>query len=157
MKLNRSAAPGPVVPTLVYPDVGQAIEWLCETFGFTERFRYGPPDAPAGALLNVGPGGSVFLTTARAGQSPDWGDEAQLSPPTSTEVTHSVGVHVDDVDRHHERVAASGARVLNPPESYPFGERQYTVEDVAGHRWTFTQSVADVVVTDWGGVPGDLS
>ena len=39
---NRSAAPGPVVPVLVYEDVGKAIEWLCETFGFVERFRYGP-------------------------------------------------------------------------------------------------------------------
>lgn len=42
MIVNRSAAPGPVVPTLVYEDVGQAIDWQCETFGFSERFRYGP-------------------------------------------------------------------------------------------------------------------
>ena len=42
MIVNRSAASGSVVPTLVYEDVGQAIGWLCETFGFSARFRYGP-------------------------------------------------------------------------------------------------------------------
>jgi hypothetical protein len=64
---NRSAAPGPVVPTLVYEDVGQAIDWLCETFGFAKR--------------------------------------------------------------------------------------QYTAEDLGSHRWTFTQSVADVAPEEWGGRP----
>jgi uncharacterized glyoxalase superfamily protein PhnB len=30
-----------VIPVLAYPDVGEAVEWLCETFGFTERWRPG--------------------------------------------------------------------------------------------------------------------
>jgi hypothetical protein len=34
---------------------------------------------------------------------------------------------------------------------YPYGERQYTAEDLAGHRWTFTQAIADVAPEDWGG------
>ena len=42
MPVNRSAGRGPVVPVLVYDDVEKAIEWLCETFGFVERFRYRP-------------------------------------------------------------------------------------------------------------------
>src|SRR3972149_5565549 len=56
--------PRPVVPTLVYAAVGRAIDWLCETFGFAERFRYGPPGQAAGAQLAVGQG-SVFLTRPR--------------------------------------------------------------------------------------------
>ena len=151
MAVNRSAAPGPVVPTLVYADIAEAIEWLCNTFGFTERFRYGPEETPAGAFLNVGAGGSIGLTVGRAGQSPAWQDRARLRPPRSGEVTHSVGVHVDDVDAHHERASRCHARILSSPETYPFGERQYTVEDLAGHRWTFTQSVQDVAVSAWGG------
>lgn len=38
---KRSAAPGPVVPVLAYEHVGKAIEWVCETFGFIEHFRFG--------------------------------------------------------------------------------------------------------------------
>jgi uncharacterized glyoxalase superfamily protein PhnB len=147
---NRSAAPGPVVPTLVYADVGRAIDWLCQTFGFSERFRYGPPGNPGGAFLSVG-AGSVALTQARTGQSSEWGDGAVLRPPRPDEVTHTVAVHVADVDAHYAHTLRSGARILHPPETYPFGERQYTAEDLAGHRWTFTQSVADVAPEAWGG------
>jgi uncharacterized glyoxalase superfamily protein PhnB len=46
----------------------------------------------------------------------------------------------------------SGARILHPPTDYPYGERQYTDEDVGGHRWSFSQSIADVAPEEWGGV-----
>ena len=51
------------------------------------------------------------------------------------------GLYYDDVD---------AARTFGPPTTYRFGERQYTAEDLAGHRWSFTQSVADVAPGDWG-------
>jgi hypothetical protein len=34
----------------------------------------------------------------------------------------------------------------------PFGERQYTARDHAGHYWTFAQHVADVAPEEWGAV-----
>ncbi len=37
------------------------------------------------------------------------------------------------------------ARILHPPADYPCGERQYSVEDPGGHRWTFSQTIANVV------------
>ena len=64
---------------------------------------------------------------------------------------HAVLVRVEDADAHHERALAAGARILNPPTDYPYGERQYNVEDIGGHRWTFSQSIADVDPADWGG------
>ena len=60
-------------------------------------------------------------------------------------------VHVEDVDRLYQRVKERGAHTFCAPETHPFGERQFTVEDIGGHRWTFTQSVADVTPEDWGG------
>jgi uncharacterized glyoxalase superfamily protein PhnB len=47
-------------------------------------------------------------------------------------------------------------RILRPPTDYPYGERQYTVEDFAGHTWTFSQSIADVSPETWGGTSGQL-
>ena len=32
-------APCTVIPQLVYDDVTEAIAWLCDRFGFTERWR----------------------------------------------------------------------------------------------------------------------
>jgi uncharacterized glyoxalase superfamily protein PhnB len=59
-------------------------------------------------------------------------------------------VHVDDVDEHYEQAKRFGARIVQPPDDQPFGERQYTAEDPEGHRWTFSQSVADVLPGQWG-------
>jgi len=60
-----------------------------------------------------------------------------------------VAVRVEDADRHHERARQHGTRILQPPADHPFGERQYTAEDLAGHRWTFSQSIADVAPEEW--------
>jgi uncharacterized glyoxalase superfamily protein PhnB len=130
MLANRSMPPCAVIPVLSYPDVGDAIDWLCDAFGFTLRLRI----QNHRAQLNVGDG-AVVLTTKRTA------DGQQLDP---------VMVRVENVDRHHERANQHGARLLSPPADYPCGERQYSVEDFAGHRWTFSQSIADVDPEDWG-------
>jgi len=120
-----------VIPVLAYPDVGEAIAWLCDAFGFTLRLRI----ADHRAQLNVGDG-AIAITGGddRAGKDSD-----------------SVMVRVEDVDSHHQRAVQHGALVLDSPADYPFGERQYTVKDFAGHRWTFSQTIADVDPEDWGG------
>jgi uncharacterized glyoxalase superfamily protein PhnB len=53
-------------------------------------------------------------------------------------VVDGVWVAVDDLDAHHERAGAGGARVLSEPEKTPHG-RQYRVEDLEGHRWMFQE------------------
>jgi uncharacterized glyoxalase superfamily protein PhnB len=68
----------------------------------------------------------------------------------------SVMVRVDDIDAHHARAGERGARILGPPTDYPYGERQYTAEDPGGHRWTFSQTIADVAPEEWGGTSHTL-
>jgi len=58
------------------------------------------------------------------------------------------------LNAHHERAQERGARILEPPADYPYGERQYTAEDLAGRRWTFSESIADVAPEEWGGTSG---
>jgi uncharacterized glyoxalase superfamily protein PhnB len=60
-------------------------------------------------------------------------------------------VRVEDVDAHHARAQAAGARILFEPKTFRYEERQHTVEDFAGHRWTFSQTVADVAPEACGG------
>jgi uncharacterized glyoxalase superfamily protein PhnB len=122
-----------VIPVLGYPDVAEAVDWLCETFGFTERWRVGSHRAQ----LAVGDA-AVVVTEQNDGE-----------PGSSN---HSVMVRVEDVNSHHERARERGARILHPPTDYPYGERQYTVEDLGGHHWSFSQSIADVAPEEWGGV-----
>jgi uncharacterized glyoxalase superfamily protein PhnB len=37
------------------------------------------------------------------------------------------------------------------PTDFEYGERQYAAEDLAGHQWTFSETLADVAPEDWGG------
>jgi uncharacterized glyoxalase superfamily protein PhnB len=68
------------------------------------------------------------------------------SSPTATIVP------IDDVDGHFEHAKQNGARVLQQPHDMPFGVRQYTALDHAGHRWTFSQNIADVAPEHWGAI-----
>ena len=52
--------------------------------------------------------------------------------------------------------AARGARILQAPTDFPYGERQYRAEDLGGRRWTFPQSIADIAPEGWSGTPRDL-
>jgi uncharacterized glyoxalase superfamily protein PhnB len=139
MIVNRSAPRASVVPVLVYEDVNRAIDWLCNTFGFRERLRMTASGSVIHAQLEVGDG--ALMLGRRAGV---------FRPPREGEVSQYVVVHIADVDAHCEHARRSGAHVVNAPADMPFGERQYTVEDPEGHRWTFSQSIADVEPAAWG-------
>src|ERR1035437_10238527 len=66
-------------------------------------------------------------------------------------------IRVEDLAAHLERARTYGARIVGPPKDFPYGERQYTALDLDGRRWTSTESIADLVPEDWGGVSADLS
>lgn len=140
MVVNRSAPAATIVPILIYEDVGQAIDWLCGAFGFTERLRAAGPDGTIGHAQLAFAEGAIML--GRRG--------GPFRPPHANEVTQYVHVTVEDVDRHFEHAKQYGARIVQPPTDQPFGERQYTAEDHAGHRWTFSQHIADLAPEDWG-------
>jgi uncharacterized glyoxalase superfamily protein PhnB len=120
--------PGIVIPEVPYPDVRQAADWLCQTFGFSERLRIGNHRIQ----LTFREGSLVVI---------------QQPSPSS----QSIMVRVDDIDQHYEQAKQAGGQIINPPTDYPYGERQYTATDPGGHRWTFSQTIADVDPASWGG------
>ncbi|GAB3426237.1 VOC family protein [Flindersiella endophytica] len=136
MVTNRTMGTASVVPALVYPDVAKAIDWLCDTFGFAELWRAGDHRA----RLTYG-NGVIVVADATGGRT----------LPQPGQHTHIVMVQVDDVDAHYEHAVARGAQVGGPPEDHSYGERQYSATDLAGHGWTFSQSIADLAPEDWGG------
>jgi PhnB protein len=132
---NRTMPPATVIPQLAYDDVGEAVRWLCDTFGFAERWRVGDHRAQL-ALA----GGTIVVAEAASSNV--------LRGP------QSLLVRIDDVDAHHGHALEAGATVITEPQDFRYGERQYTAQDLGGHRWTFSQSVADMAPEDWGGTSG---
>lgn len=140
MLISRTTGSASVVPELVYADVEDAVDWLCDVFGFTEIWRAG------GHRARLAFGNGVLIV---ADQDADYG---RAVPEPGTARSHSVMVKVDDVDAHHDRARGRGAQILSAPVDYPYGERQYSAVDLAGHCWTFTQAIADLAPEDWGGL-----
>jgi uncharacterized glyoxalase superfamily protein PhnB len=132
-----------IVPMLAYADAAAAIDWLADAFGFreVEGQRH---DGADGVVLHAElelDGASIMLATPNADyQGPrrhaETCEQARrwLDNPW---VIDGVFVEVDDVDAHHARAAAAGARILREPEEPGVGFRVYTAEDPEGHRWMF--------------------
>jgi uncharacterized glyoxalase superfamily protein PhnB len=137
VKPNRSIPSDVVIPVLIYPDVREAVDWLGKAFGFEERLQIGDSHR---SQLRFGDG-AVIAADVRGEQR----------APRAGEVTHLVLVRVDDARAHCEGARQHGARILMEPTDFEYGERQYTAEDPAGHRWTFSETLADVDPATWGG------
>lgn len=131
MLKNRSMPQSVIIPEIPYPDVPAAVEWLCRSFGFSERLRIGSHRCQ----LTFGQGDVVVMHADRA------------SLPQ-----YSIMVRISHIEEHLSRAAQEGARIIYPLADYPYGERQYTAEDLAGHRWTFSQTIMDIDPVAWSGV-----
>lgn len=136
MLANRSMPSSGVIPVLTYPDVVEASKWLCAAFGFRERLLIGTHRVQ----LHAG-SGAVVVAGGAASEASRGG--------------FSVMIRVDDVSAHVARAKAHGVTIISEPTDYPYGERQYSAQDLAGYVWTFSQTVADVDPASWGGVLKD--
>jgi uncharacterized glyoxalase superfamily protein PhnB len=132
------------VPFLSYEDVGAAVEWLTNAFGFRESGdRYTNDNGTVthaeleldGAHVMLGWPGPAYRSpkshAAECEQARTW-----LEPPN---VVDGVLVYVDDLDDHCERARAAGATILREPVEEPYG-KLYSAADVEGHRWMFMRA-----------------
>ncbi len=124
-----------VISCMNYRDVGSAIEWLCEAFGFKPRAVYRDDDGKVvhaelvhgNGMIMVGPFGTSDFSKQHMTMPADAG----------TRVTQSVYVIIDDVDGHCERAKAAGAEILIGPKDESYGGRGYVARDLERHIWSF--------------------
>ena len=118
-----------ITPYLYYRDAAAAIDWLERAFGFTERRRITAPDGSvAHGEMAVGEDGAIMFGSP--------GPEYE-SPRDRAAVPSSLYVAIEDPDAHADRARRAGARILEEPVDRPWGDREYAVADLEGHRWVF--------------------
>lgn len=110
--------------------------WLSAAFGFVERTRIGESHR---AQMSIAADGAVIVAEFR-------GENRRDEQP----VTHLIRVRVEDVGAQFERARRCGAYVVEPPTEREYGERDCTVEDLAGHRWQFAETLLDVSPEEFG-------
>jgi PhnB protein len=128
-----------VTPYLLYENLTEAIDWLTESFGLTERMRINAPDGRANhAELNLADG--VIMAGEPGGD--------YQNPKHCGHVTQQIYVYVDDADTHCAQAKAAGATILEEPTDTFCGDRRYGVEDCEGHHWYFATHMGDVSAED---------
>jgi uncharacterized glyoxalase superfamily protein PhnB len=137
---NRSVPVNTVLPHIAYQNVPEAIAWLTKVFGFVEHYRYGEPGVSVGAQMHLGDAW-IMVNTSK----PGWGSPAQLGYRTQ-----SLTIFVDDVDAHYLKTKSAGANIVEDLNETIYGERQYGVEDLEGHRWLFSRHAQDISPDQWG-------
>ena len=153
--IRRENAPtrGPaIVPQVPYEDVSAALVFLERAFGFREIPTARLMTAEGGidhAMLAFG-GGVI-------GIGPQ-GHHGTISPKRGGIVSQYVSVYVDDVDAHHRRAVAAGARIAVGLRDYFWGDeghRTYEALDLEGHRWRFHQWIREVPPSERRRRPGE--
>jgi uncharacterized glyoxalase superfamily protein PhnB len=138
-----------IYPRLAYRDEVAALEFLVRAFGLVER-RESRMELPDGMLawLELGDG-AVMIGRA--------GDERHgLHSPLETGFpTAMVNAYVHDIDEHHRRAEAAGARIVTPLEDMFWGDRRYEALDLEGHRWHFAERLSAIRARHLGG-PDDV-
>ena len=123
-----------IVPSLRYRDAPAAIEWLCAAFGFEKHLVVPGEDGTIAHAQLVFGNGMIMLGSAR---DDEFGKLQQPLETPDSPVSKSAYAIVDDVDAHHARAAAAGARVVMPPEDQDYGGRLYACRDPEGNLWNF--------------------
>jgi uncharacterized glyoxalase superfamily protein PhnB len=135
---NRSVPANVILPHVIYQDLPAAIDWLTRTFGFTEHYRYGDPIS--GAQMYLG-NAWIMVNQTKAGYS---------TPVQLGYGTQMLTIFVENVEAHFERTIAAGARIFEELHETVYGEFQYGVEDLDGHRWLFSRHARDISPEEWG-------
>ena len=130
-----------IVPQLPYEDIGAALSFLERAFGFREvpTSRLVSAEGVIGhALVEFGDG-VIGIGTQ--------GAHGAISPKSTGVESQYISVTVADVDAHHQRAVAAGARIARGPRDHSSGGRSYEAFDLEGHRWRFFQPMHDVPST----------
>jgi len=116
-----------ISPVIRYQDAYGAIAWLVGVFGFTQQSVHAAPDGSvAHAELSFGPS---LIGVSSASATP-------TDHPWS-KVRQGLYVTVKEVDAHHARAAAAGAKIASPLQDMDYGSREYAAWDPGGHLWGF--------------------
>ena len=123
-------SPSDIYPSLTYNDAPAAMAWLCQAFGFTQRFAVpGDNNQIVHSELSLGTG-VIMVSSPKA-------EDHRVSPQSLNGVAQALSVFVQDPDAHHAIAVAAGAKVVRPLRTEEYGARGYMALDIEGHLWYF--------------------
>lgn len=120
-----------VAPILGFRDVRKAADYYRDTFGFSY-------DPRTGILDGVGDERAVYAIVRRGGVEIHLQIRRREHMSRERESIESDAyVFVSDVESLYADLQRRGAKIYRPLQDEPYGLRDFTVEDLEGHRLAF--------------------
>ena len=138
MITNRSVPSDTVLPHVLYSNLEEAINWLSQTFGFVELYRYGNP--LSGAQVRAG---NAFIMLKQA-------EPGYASPKELGFRTQSLTIFIEEIESHCARTKSAGVTLVEDLHETVYGELQYAALDLDGHHWLFSRHAKDLSPVQWG-------
>ncbi len=136
MSASPASTRATVIPCLHYRDAYAAIDFLCNTFGFTKQLVVpGENNTVRHAQLSFG-NGMIMLGSTGHQDNPYGQLIAQLSGETTVPV-QSTYVIVADADVVYASARAAGLPMVVEIRDEDHGGRSFTCRDHEGHIWSF--------------------
>jgi uncharacterized glyoxalase superfamily protein PhnB len=120
----------------------RAIDFYTRAFGAVEMTRMEEEATGRIGHAELSIGG---VTVMLADEYPEIG---VVSPTTLGGTPVALYLQVDDVDTWYERAMAAGATSLRAPEDQFHGNRNATISDPFGHRWTLSSPTEPMSVDE---------
>ena len=102
-----------VYPTLAVPDVRATCDWYVTKLGFLIRFLWGDPPTHGAILLDQA---CVHFWQGDPHPTPNW-----------------LYFDVSDLDAMYQRALSHHLDITRPPETYPWGMREFKMIDPNGY------------------------
>jgi len=124
-----------------YDNASQAIDWLCNAFGFEVRIKVeGENGRIEHSELVYGDGLIMVSEADRRNKYPYRRTPTELGGGN----TQNLMMYVDDVEAHFQHAKRAGATVVTEPETHDYGaeywaDRSYECIDIGGHHWWFAE------------------
>jgi PhnB protein len=126
-----------VIAYLCVDGAAQALDWYCDVFGATERMRMeGPPGRIGHAEIEIGD--SLIML------ADEFPDMDVFSPKKYGGTPVMLMVYTEDVDATFKKAVDKGAKALEEPVDKFYGDRNGTLIDPFGHKWSIATHVEDV-------------
>ena len=126
-----------ITPYLLVRNAAAAMDYYTKAFGAVEVERYAMPD---GRIMHADMkiGDSHFML---ADENPEAGF---VGPETIGGTTFGMALYVDNVDEVFNRAIEAGGQVERALANQFYGDRNGTLTDPFGHKWTVSTHVEDV-------------
>ncbi len=125
-----------IMPCLVYKDAANAMDFLCEAFGFSRHAVHADPDTGAVHHAELTLDGNVIMLSSASLHSRERFSMAPIGE-TGGMAPMCICVVLNDPDAHHRRAVTAGATIIAPPHDNDYGGRSYEAKDCEGIAWSF--------------------